>query len=309
MIKPFVRILVVVLAVALLVVGGSPIGLAQPRKLSVVTSSTVFVDMIQRVGGDQVDAFSLVPAGADVHTFQPTPRDVQRASTARLAVWNGFGLDEIAENTVANLNVADLLTVTMADGLDAIMDAEHGPDHEMDADGHEHADGNPHFWLDPRNAVRYVEQIRDALSAADPVNATSYAGNAGRYIAEINEVDAWAEGQISQIPPARRKLVTFHDAFPYLARRYGLDVVGVVLKSPGREPSAQEVAEVVTQIKSQSIPAVYVEPQFNSRILDLAARDAGVSVRVLYSDALDDRVKSYLELMRFNVKSLVEGLK
>ena len=165
------------------------------------------------------------------------------------------------------------------------------------------------MWLDPTLGMRYVQQIRDALVQADPANASTYEQNAAQYLAELADLDAWAVGQVATIPAERRKLVTFHDAFPYLARRYGLELVGVVLKSPGREPSAREVAEVVAQIQDQRIPTVYTEPQFNARILELAARDARVQVRTLYSDTLDDQVPSYLDLLRYDVTSLVEGLR
>jgi manganese/iron transport system substrate-binding protein len=285
---------------------------AQPTdKLPVVTSVTVFADMIERVGGERVEVFTLVPAGADVHTFQPTPQDVQRASRARVAIWNGLGLDEVAEDTVASLNIPNLTTVTLSQGIEPLDGDEHGEGEAGQAeggDGH-HEGGNPHLWLDPTLAMRYVEHIRDALIEADPANAASYQEHAGRYLIELRELDAWALQEMSAIPAERRKLVTFHDAFPYLARHFGLEVVAVVLRSPGREPSAQEVADLVSEIKAQQIPTVYREPQFSARILELAARDAGVQVKTLYSDALDSQVKTYTDLMRHNVTSLVEGLR
>ena len=117
-----------------------------------------------------------------------------------------------------------------------------------------HAGGNPHLWLDPGYAVRYVERIRDALVEVDPANAETYRANAATYIGEINALDTWAKGEIATIPAERRKLVTFHDAFPYLAEHYGLELVGVVLKSPGREPSAQEVAMLVTEMQAAPDP-------------------------------------------------------
>ena len=274
-------------------------------RLPVVTSTTVFVDMIQRVGGDRVEPFSLAPPGADVHTYQPTPQDIQRASGARVAVWNGLGLDETAEHVVAELGIPNLVTATLSDGIEPI--AEEGEVEE--AEGNEHEGGNPHLWLDPTLAMRYVQRIRDALAEGDPANAATYQANADQYLAELAELDAFALREISTIPPERRKLVTFHDAFPYLARHFGLEVVAVVLKSPGREPSAHEVVELARRIREHQIRTVYAEPQFNARILELAARDAGVQVRTLYSDALDDQVRSYLDLMRYNVASLVEGLR
>ena len=285
---------------------------AQPSgPLPVVTSTTVFVDLVQRVGGDRVEVFSMVPSGADPHTFQPTPQDVQRAGRARVAIWNGLGLDETVEEAVAELGIENLVTVTLSAGIEPLAaDDEAGELHGVeDAEVGGHTGGNPHLWLDPTLAMRYVEQIRAALAEADPANAGTYQLNADRYRAELAELDAFALREIATIPPERRKLVTFHDAFPYLARHFGLEVVGVVLTSPGREPSAGEVAELVTQLREQQIPTVYKEPQFNARILELAARDAGVQVKTLYSDALDDQVQSYVDLMRHNVTTLVEGLR
>lgn len=282
---------------------------AQPgTRLPVVTSTAVFAEMIHRVGGDHVEAFSLVPPGSDIHTFQPTPRDVQRASQARIAIWNGLGLDEVPERLIDSLGVAGLATVTLAEGIEPITDGAEAEEGDEDHDEHG-VGGNPHLWLDPTLAMHYVERIRDALSQADPANSATYETNAGAFLAEIAELDAWAKQEVGTIPAERRKLVTFHDAFPYLARHFDMELVGVVIKSPGREPSTQEVAELVTRIRTEQIPTVYTEPQCNARILELAARDARVQVRTLYSDTLDSQVTSYLDLMRYNVRSLVDGLK
>ena len=296
--------LLVALAAVVVAVGSSAAQLGvQGRPIRVVTGLAIVQDLVQRVGGERVEAFSIVPPGADPHTYQPTPRDVQSLQGTRLAVWNGLGLDETAADLVAEQSLPDLTVVVLSEGIAPFA----GHDHDHETEGH--AGGNPHLCLDPAYAVRYVERIRDALVEVDPANAETYRANAAAYVGEINALDAWAKGEIATIPAERRKLVTFHDAFPYLASHYGLDLVGVVLKSPGREPSAQEVAMLVTEIQQHQIPAVYAEPQFNARILELAARDAGIQVKRLYSDAFDDQVKTYLDLMRFNVTSLVEGLR
>jgi manganese/iron transport system substrate-binding protein len=284
---------------------------AQPAgRLLVVTSTTLFGDMIGRVGGDLVEVSSLVPPGADPHTFEPSPRDVARANNARVAVWNGLGLDERVEEEVASLGIPNLVTVTLTSGIEPLEMAEGDEEHGTEADhGHEHGAGNPHMWLDPTLGMRYVGQIRDALGEADPANAATYTANADRYLAELAQLDADAFRQVAAVPVERRKLVVFHDAFPYLARHYGFEVAAVVVRSPGREPSAQEVAELINEIRAHDVPTVYREPQFNARILELAARDAGVRVGTLYSDALDSEVTSYADLLRYNVNSLVEGLR
>src|SRR5688572_13854839 len=240
---------------------------AQGRPVRVVTGMAITQDLVKRVGGERVEAFSIVPPGADPHTYQPTPRDIQALQGARLAVWNGLGLDETAADLVAEQRLPDLTVVVLSEGITPVAGDEHA--HEVE-EGEEHSDvhaaGNPHLWLDPAYAVRYVERIRDALVEVDPANAESYRANAAAYVGEINALDTWAKGEIATIPAERRKLVTFHDAFPYFADHYGLELVGVVLKSPGREPSAQEVAALVTEMRQHQIPTVYAEPQFNARI-------------------------------------------
>lgn len=318
------RLVAIVLAlfVALAVAVVAPAGLrataaqpvAQARPVRVITGMAVVRDLIEQVGRDRVEVISVVPPGADPHTYQPTPRDIQAMQGARLAVWNGLGLDEAASDLVAEQSLPDLTTVVLSAGVTPLAGDDHDVEEEGEAraagheDDHEHAQGNPHLWLDPAYAVKYVAAIRDALIEVDPASAGLYRANATAYTGEINALDAWAQTEIAKIPAERRKLVTFHDAFPYFAQYYGLELVGVVLKSPGREPSAQEIAALVTEIKSHDIPVVFAEPQFNARILELAARDAGVQVKRLYSDAFDTQVKTYLDLMRFNVTSVVEGL-
>jgi len=312
-----VLMLALVVAAAAVVVGVTGSIAAQPavqdRPVRVVTGLAIVQDLVRRVGGDRVDVFSIVPPGADPHTYQPTPRDIQSLQGARLAVWNGLGLDETGADLVAEQGLPDLAVVVLSEGITPLAGHEHGHEAEAaegeDEHRHAHAGGNPHLWLDPAYAVRYVERIRDALVEVDPANADTYRANAAAYVGEINALDAWAKAEIATIPAERRKLVTFHDAFPYFASHYGLELVGVVLKSPGREPSAQEVAALVTEMKTHQIPAVYAEPQFSARILELAARDAGVQVKRLYSDAFDDQVTTYLDLIRFNVTSVVEGLR
>lgn len=296
----------------------SPLTAARAPTVKVVTGMAVVQDLVRQVGGDHVEVVSVVPPGADPHTYQPSPRDLQALQGARLVFWNGLGLDERSEELVAEQGLPDLTVVVLSAGLIAVEDdgheghgdaEQHGHGGEADTHGHVHAGANPHLWLDPGYAISYVQTIRDALIEVDPANAEAYHANADAFIAEIQALDTWAQGEIATIPVERRKLVTFHDAFPYFAEHYGLELIGVVLKSPGREPSAQEVAALITEIQQHQIPAVFAEPQFNARILELASRDAGFQVKRLYSDALDSEVRTYLELMRYNVTSVVEGLR
>ena len=157
-----------------------------------------------------------------------------------------------------------------------------------------------------------MERIREALTRADAAHATYYAGRAAAYQGELDALDAWIREQTTQVPEARRKLVTFHDAFQYFAKRYGLTVKGYVVASPGKEPSAQAMADLVRRIKQEQIPAVFAEADYNPKLLEVLGREAGVKVVTdLYDDSLSDGppADSYIHLMRHDVTTIVSALK
>jgi manganese/iron transport system substrate-binding protein len=280
----------------------------------VATSITVFADMVRQVGGDRVTVISMIPPGADAHTFQPGPRDVQKLSDVRVIFINGFGLEESLMGVLENNKPAGAEIVELSAGLRPIaFEAEAvGPapvGNDLDEDDHEEHEGaNPHFWLDVRNAKRYVERIRDALIDVDSDGRSTYIANADRYLGELDQTDAYIRQQIATIPEDQRKLVTFHDAFPYFAEAYGLQLVGFVVRAPGREPSAREIKQLGDTIREENVKTVFKEPQLNARLLDRAARDAGVRVDVLYSDALTKDITSYTQMMRTNADTIARGL-
>lgn len=279
---------------------------ASGGKPRVATSITVFADMARAVAGDRATVASLVPPGADVHTYEPTPQDVQTLTGANVVIFNGLGFEEpLAKTLRANAGQGTTQTRLVELFTTAI------PKEQQIAGEDPNAAGVPnlHPWLDPKLGVRYIQAIRDALVGADPDGRTTYEANAERYVRQVEDVDREVEAMVAPIPPERRKLVTFHSAFPYLARRYNLTLVGVVVASTDREPSAADVAELSRKIRSEGVPAVYGEPQVNARTLELVARDAGVRMLGLYSDALDDTVKTYLDMLRYNGRQLAEGLR
>ncbi|UCH87665.1 MAG: zinc ABC transporter substrate-binding protein [Dehalococcoidia bacterium] len=258
-------------------------------EVSVVVSLAIFDDFARQLGGDRVDVPTLVPGGADPHTYEPGPSRVAELTKADLVIMNGLGLEAGLEDVIEENTPSSTPIVELAEGLPVI-------------------DGNPHLWLDVQNAIAYVEHIHDALVEIDPAGAEAYRANTDRYLAELQALDEEVAAAIDSIPSERRKLVTFHDAFPYLALRYGLEVVSVVVASPGKEPSAKDVANLVDAIVEEDVPAVFKEPQLNARILELAADDAGVEVCTLYSGTLDKKVDTYVKLMRFNAKELARCL-
>jgi len=270
---------------------------AAPQKMVVVTTMTVLGDMIQQVGGDKTDVQALVPPGGDVHTYQPTPEDIKRVSQARIVFYNGIHLEEWLDATIRSAGKPDLPIVVLAEGLPVIQ---------------EDGEPNPHLWMDVANAKTYVERIRDSLSKMDSGNAGYYSERAQSYLRQLDELDQWIQSQIVTIPPAHRKLVTFHDAFPYFAKRYGFTLIGVAVSSPGKEPSAREETRLVRRIKRERVPAIFAEAQFSPKLMEVLATDAGVRVITsLYDDSLSSspEANSYIALMRYDVTQIVHALK
>ena len=263
--------------------------------IKVVTSTEVFADLIRPVAGGRAQVVALVPGGGDPHTYEPLPSRVVDITKADVVLLNGLGLEETLVDVIENNVGKGVPIIEMSAGLPVLDAGERGT-------------GNPHLWLNVRHAMRYVEVARDALIEADPEGAEEYRANARAYLAELADLDRRVEEAVGSIPAGRRKLVTFHDAFPYLAERYGLEVVGVVVRSPGREPSAGEVADLARRIDAEDVPAVFKEPQLSAGVLELAAEDAGVEVCTLYSGAFQDEVDTYPKLMRHNADELVRCL-
>jgi ABC-type Zn uptake system ZnuABC Zn-binding protein ZnuA len=295
------RTLLIPILVAVLAGCGQPPAQDQPKRseaLRVVTTLGVLADLITQVGGDRVRVKALVPPGGEVHTYQPTPGDIQSVAQAKIVFYNGAHLEEWIDETIRSAGRRDLPIVILSQGLPTIQEAGGDP--------------NPHLWLDVTHAKAYVDRIREALGRVDPVNAAYYTERAGAYLSQLEELDAWIQNQVGTLSQARRKLVTFHDAFPYFARRYGFSLHGVVVGSPGKEPSARELTLLARRIRREEVPAVFAEAQFNPKVLEVLARDAGVKVvTTLYSDSLSTgpEANSYVAMMRYNVGQIVGALK
>lgn len=180
---------------------------------------------------------------------------------------------------------------------------------------HHHHEGDPHFWLDPNNVIKYVENIRDGLSQADPAGAATYKANADAYIAQLKQLDAWIVEQVKTIPSERRLLVTNHESFGYFAERYGFRIVGTILPSvsTGTAPSAQQLAALVNQIKTTQAKAIFLETGTNPQLAKQIAQETGIKVVVeLHTHSLTDvkgTAPTYIEMIKTNVKTIVDALK
>jgi ABC-type Zn uptake system ZnuABC Zn-binding protein ZnuA len=292
-------------------------------KLKVVTTTAILADLVSNVGGDEVEVRFVVPPGADVHTFQTNPSHSLAIREADVIVSNGFGLDDFLEPVLSGAKQVEAVRVVVAEGLPAEPIAEmelpgenHKQEHQEElpeqhqgeGQGHEHGAGDPHFWQNPLFTIHYVERIRNSLIQADPANAEVYNKNAAEYIQQLRELDQEIAQTLNQVPPERRHLVTFHDAFGHFARRYGWRVSAFVPSGAG-EVTPEKVINVMKVIKAEGIPAVFAEPQFRQDVLEQAARDTGVRAGTIYSDTLDDKVPTYIEMMRFNAESLAAHLR
>ncbi|MBI1298492.1 zinc ABC transporter substrate-binding protein [bacterium] len=277
-------------------------------RLQVAASFPVLADIVANVAGDRADVWSVIPVGADPHTFQTAPQDVVRMSDSDLLVFIGANFERFTESGVWRRAArdAEIPVLVVADHIELIK-----IDKVIDHGDHVHdlRDGDPHVWLDPRKVMEMIPAIVDALSAQDPDGADAYAANGDRYLEELTLLDAELEASIARIDPARRKLVVHHDAYTYFAARFGFDVVGYVVRNPGtEEPSAASVAELSDQIAASGVDVVFREPQFNAKILEVLAQDHGIRVGLLLTDTFIDGVDSYVDLMRFNIESLLSYL-
>jgi ABC-type Zn uptake system ZnuABC Zn-binding protein ZnuA len=265
--------------------------------LRVVTTTTVFADIIRAVGGSRVTVSSIIPAGVGPEDYEPRPDDATRLADAKLIVSNGVGLDDFLERLIASGSGDSTPRLVLGDGIDPIL-----------VDG----EPNPHFWLDP-TIVRdhYLPLIAAKLSGLDPEGRATYEANLAAYSQELDSLDRELKAQVETIPAANRKLVTFHDAFPYFARHYGFEVVGVILANVGQEPTASALAALVEQVKSAGVRAVFSEVQFNTQLSRTLANEAGIAsvVTTLYNDTLGPApADTYLGLMRWNVEQIVRAL-
>ena len=276
-------------------------GSGSADRIRVVTTTTVFADMIRNVGGDLVDVTSLVPKNGDVHTFEPKPADVRSVAQAKLLVMNGLGLDDWLAKTISNASSSGRPLVKLAVNLPGVtLLSGEGPGTQ-----------NPHLFMDPKYVELYVDRIADALKQVAPAQASRIDAQAAAYKSRLAALDTWVRDQIATIPPQDRKLVTFHDAFPYYAREYGITIVGVAVNAPGQDPSAGYTASLIDAIRKAGVKAIFSESQFPAKLVDQLAAETGTKVIAnLYDDALGNPpVTSYEAVIRWDTQQLVAALR
>ena len=301
---------------------------ASSAKPKVVATFSILGDLVENVGGDLIDLRTLVPAGGDAHTFEPSPTDSAALVDAAVIFENGLAFESwLPDLYTAAKSKAPRVVVT--EGIEPIAVEEgHDEEHDEHADKtstagdeaehdeeDEHGEYDPHTWHDVNNVIVMVEHIRDGLAAADPANAASYQRNATNYVTELKTLDSYVVEQTGKLPAERRKLVTTHDTFAYFARRYGFEIVGTALGSVSTEvadPSAAELVQLIDQIKATGVGAIFAENVGSGSLMERVANEAGVSLGPsLYTDALDDPGTdgdTYVKMIRYNIDAIVTAL-
>jgi zinc/manganese transport system substrate-binding protein len=293
---------VLAVAAAMLVLAAGPAG-AQD-KLKVVATFSILGDFVRQVGGDRLELTVLVGSNSDAHVYSPSPGDAKKIADAKLVITNGMGFEGWMSRLVkASGSKAPLIVATK--GIKPRKTAGHGH-------GHDHGDADPHAWQSVANAKTYVGNIRDGLVAADPNGRAAYEANAAAYLAKLDALEREVRDAVQRIPADRRKVISTHDAFGYFKEAYGIDFVAPQGVSTETEASARDVAKIITQIKRQKIPAVFMENISDPRLIKRISDETGARIGgTLYSDALTDEkgpASTYIDMIRHNIKALSTAL-
>ena len=294
-------LLAVVAMISIVLAACSPAGASQSpaaEGLRVVATTSVFADIVRAIGGNHVNVDSIVPAGSGPEDYEPRPEDARKISEAELIVSNGVGLDDFLSGIIDAAGSDTAQRLVLGEGIPTIT-----------VDGEE----NPHFWLDPSLIEQYyVPAIRDTLTGLIPSATGDIEASATAYAASIRELDETSRTKLAVIPAERRKLVTFHDAFPYFAEHYDFEMVGVILENPGQEPSAADLAALIQTVKEAGVTAVFSEAQFDPKLAQTLADEAGITqvVTTLYNDSLGPPpADTYIGLMTWDVDEIVKALR
>lgn len=293
------RIIALVAGVAAGALMGS-VATADEHRMKVVTTFTVLADMAENVAGEAAEVVSVTKPGAEIHGYEPTPRDLVGAQDADLILWNGMNLELWFEQFLRNLG--DVPSVTLTDGIEPIPIAE----------GAYEGKPNPHAWMGLDNAIVYIDNIAAAFAQHDPDNAATYEANAAAYKDELRATLEPLRETVAEIAEDQRWLVTCEGAFSYLARDFGLRELYLWPMNADQNGTPQQVRKVIDGVRDNDIPVVFCESTVNTSPAEQVARETGAAYGgVLYVDSLsepDGPVPTYLDLLRVTAETVVKGL-
>ncbi|WP_442786252.1 metal ABC transporter substrate-binding protein [Leptothoe sp. PORK10 BA2] len=266
----------------------------------VLTTFTILADMAQNVAGDELQVESITRIGAEIHGYEPTPSDLVKAQQAELILYNGMGLERWFEQFLGN--VQEVPSVVLTEGIEPVEIAT-GP----------YADKpNPHAWMSPKNALIYVENIRQAFVELDPENAATYNANAAAYSQQLQSIDQQLQTNLAQVPEDQRYLVSCEGAFSYLARDYNLQEVYLWPINAEQQSTPKQIQEVIEQVRAHNIPTVFCESTVSDEGQQEVARATGAKFGgSLYVDSLstaDGPVPTFLDLLEYDAQVISEGL-
>jgi ABC-type Zn uptake system ZnuABC Zn-binding protein ZnuA len=277
-------------------------------KLKVVTSVAPITNIVRNIGGDRIELTGIVPEGVNSHTFELTPSDAIVVENADLVIINGLHLEIDFERVVEASSRDDLELLKLADGT--ITREEWVFDFSFPE---EEGDPNPHLWLNVGHAIKYAELARDKLSEMDPDNGGYYSANAEKYLELLGQLDQGIMQATQSIPEGQRRLVTYHDSWAYFAPRYGMTVIGAIQPADFGEPTPQEVARIIDQVKEAGVPAIFASEVFPTNVVDQIAREANVQiVETLRDDDMPGEPGSpentYVGMMLANMNAMIPSL-
>jgi ABC-type Zn uptake system ZnuABC Zn-binding protein ZnuA len=282
---------------------GSPSASNAPYR--VVATTSLFADLARLALGDAVQIDAIVPAGIDVHTFEPAPSDVSTIADADLVLMNGIGLDEWVVALVDAAKQSNANVLRLGEGLEG-----YGFQYLFTESSNSGRARDPHVWLDPTAAELYLQQIASRVVEDRPELTSVIRSALEKGRSSLRSLSQEVQLIFSAIPAERRKIVTFHDAFRYYARAYGITIVGVAIASPGQDPSAREIAALIDAIRAAGVTTVFSEVQFPSKVLNSIAAETGATVLAdLYSDALGAAPgDTYIGAMRANATAIAASM-
>ena len=281
------------LLLAMLMVA-SPLHAAE--RLNVVASFSILADFVRNVGGDRINLTTLVGPDSDVHVYTPAPSDAKRVAEAKLVIVNGLGLEGWLPRLVQSAG-SKAQVITASAGIAPLKLG---------------SAADPHAWQSVPNARIYVADIANALAAADPDDADFFRAQAKAYLERLEALDREVREVVAKIPPERRKVISTHDAFGYFAAEYGIQFIAPLGVSTETEPSARDIAAIISQIKAAKIPAVFLENISDDRLIRRIAAETGAKVGgILISDGLTGEkgpAPTYIDMVRHNIKALTSAL-
>ncbi|RMG98364.1 MAG: zinc ABC transporter substrate-binding protein [Chloroflexi bacterium] len=277
-------------------------------RLRVVATVSPITNIVYNIGGNHIQITGIVPEGVNSHTFEPAPSDAIAISQADLIFMNGLNL-ELPSLRLAEANKKEGVEIILL-GEQTISPDEYVYDFSFPKEA---GNPNPHLWTNPLYALKYAEIVYQKLAELDPAHAADYQANYEAFSERIAQLDAAIQATTASIPPENRKLLTYHDSFAYFAPRYGYTIIGAIQPADFSEPSAQEVAALITQLKAEKVPAIFGSEVFPSSVLEQIGREAGVRyVDTLRDDDLPgepgDVEHSYIGLMVYDLRIMAEAL-